>query len=122
MSFLRYLQLRKQRPASIVLYDDQMGTVPASHYHKMCSDRACGTTQFFGYTTQGASRLVYFDSDWESLPYFVTSRESAFAVQLLRLFDSQILIGQMSFMQCAEAYNYLHTYADGSANLHAFPK
>lgn len=116
------LQLRKQRPASIVLYDDQMGTIPASHYHKMCSDRACGTTQFFGYTTQGASRLVYFDSDWESLPYFVTSRESAFAVQLLRLFDSQILIGQMSFMQCAEAYNYLHTYADGSANLHAFPK
>lgn len=36
------LQLRKDRPATVVVYDDDMGTVPGSHYHKYCSNPACG--------------------------------------------------------------------------------
>ena len=104
------LQLRKDRPASVVVYDEHLGTVPGSHYHKTCSNRLCGATQFYGYTTSGAdSNQVHFNSNWESLPYLVSSRESVFSIKLLRQFDSEILIGQMSFKQCAEAYNYLHT-------------
>ena len=104
------LQLRKERPSSVVIYDQQMGTIPGSHYHKTCTNRACSVTQFYGYTTAGSSSEVHFDRDWESLPYFVSSRESVFSMQLLRQFDSEILIGQMSFKQCADAYNYLHIY------------
>ena len=32
------LQLRKDRPASVVVYDEQMGTMPGLHYHKTCSN------------------------------------------------------------------------------------
>lgn len=104
------LQIRKDRPSSVVVYDDQMGTIPGTHYHKICSNRICGVTQFYGYTTRGKLPEVYFDQDWASLPYFISSRESVFAMQLLRRFDSEILIGQMSFQQCAEVYNHLHNY------------
>ena len=31
-------------------------------------------------------------------------------LKLLRQFDAEVLIGQMSFKQCADAYNYLHTH------------
>jgi hypothetical protein len=103
------LQLREERPSSVVVYDE-MGTIPGLHYHKTCSNRACGTTQFYGYTTGGNSSEVHFDPEWDSLPYFVSSRESVFSMQLLRQFHSEILIGQMSFKQCADAYNYLHLY------------
>lgn len=103
------LQIRKDRPASVVVYDEQMGTIPGSHYHKICCNRLCGATQFYGYTSSGHSTEIHFNRDWESLPYFVSSRESVFSIKLLRQFDSEILIGQMSFQQCAEAYNYLHT-------------
>ena len=48
------LQLRKDRPSSVLIYDEQMGTVPGSHYHKTCSNRACDLTQFYGYTTAGS--------------------------------------------------------------------
>ena len=32
------LQLRKDRPSSVVIYDEKMGTIPGSHYHKTCSN------------------------------------------------------------------------------------
>ena len=104
------LQLRKDRQSSVVIYDEQMGTIPGSHYHKTCSNRACGATQFYGYMTGSHSSEVKFNPNWESLPYFVSSNESVFSMQLLRQFDSEILIGQMSFQQCADAYNYLHIH------------
>ena len=83
-----------------------MGTIPGSHYHKTCSNRLCGATQFYGYTSSGHSTEIHFNRDWESLPYFVSSRESVFSTKLLRQFDSEIIIGQMSFQQCAEAYEH----------------
>jgi len=100
----------EDRPLSVVIYDQQMGTIPGSHYHKTFINRACSVTHFYCYTTAGSSSEVHFDPDWESQPYFVSSRESVFSLQLLRQFDSEILIGQMSFKQCADAYNYLHIY------------
>ena len=106
------LQLRKDRPANVIVYDDVMGTVPGTHYHKTCSNRSCGTTQFYGYTIAGKSSDVHFDTDWELLSYFVSSRDSVFSMRQLRMFDSEIIVGQMSFKQCAEAYNYYHASSD----------
>jgi hypothetical protein len=108
------LQVRKDRPAKVTVYDDVMGSVPGTHFHKTCSNRACGMTQFYGYTTYGKSPEVHFDADWESLPFFISSRESVFSMQQLRRFDSEIVIGHMSFKQCAESYNYLHCYTKAS--------
>ena len=100
------LLVRKDRPSSVVVYDDHMGSVLGTHYHKYCSNRACGCTQFYGYhAVQGVN---LFDPNWESLTYFVSSRETAFSMHLMKRFTSQILLGQMSFKQCADVYNHLH--------------
>ena len=76
------LQLRKDRPSAVVIYDGQMGTVPGSHYHKTCCNRSCNLTQFYGYTTTGCDLDVHYDPNWQSLPFFF-SRETVFSVQLL---------------------------------------
>lgn len=60
------LLLRKDRPAPVVVYDDSMGTIPASHYHKVCTNRACGCIQYYGYYTakaddESTSRVIFND-------------------------------------------------------------
>ncbi len=104
------LLVRKDRPSSIVMYDDILGTVPCTHYHRYCSSRRCDYKQYYGYHTKGGSSEVLYDSDWESLPYFVSSRETAFSNKLLCRINGEILVGQLSFMQCADLYNHLHNY------------
>lgn len=103
------LLLRKDRPAQVIVYDDIMGSVSGSHYHKYCRNRSCGFTQYYGYYTTGGSSNVYYNSDWKCLSYFVSSRETAFSMKLMEQFDAQIFIGQLSFKQCADLYNYVHT-------------
>ena len=43
------LQLRKDRSAPLLVYDDTMGIIPASHFHKYCTNRGCGLTRYYGY-------------------------------------------------------------------------
>ena len=100
------LLVRKDRPSSVVVYDDLMGAAIGTHYHKYCPNRGCGCVQFYGYHTVRGVNL--FDPDWETLPYFISSRETAFDIRLMKRFTSQILLGQMSFKQCAEVYNHIH--------------
>ena len=107
----KHLLLRKDRPASLVVYDDQLGSVPGSHYHKYCS---CGLTQYYGYYTISGSTDVLYNSEWECLPYFVSSRETAFSIKLLKQFNAEILLGKLSFKQCADVYNHLHSYSKGN--------
>lgn len=102
---------RPDRPAPLVIYDDSLGTLPGNHYHKYCS---CGFTQYYGYYTTGGSAEVHYNPNWESLPYFVSSRETAFSMDLLKRFNAEILLGQNSFKQCADVYNYLHSYNQGN--------
>ena len=47
------LQLRKDRPSPVVVYDVVMGPLPGSHYHKYCTNRSCGFVQYYGYYTVG---------------------------------------------------------------------
>ena len=103
------LALRKDRPSSIVLYDYTSGSVPGTHYHKICTSKICNLTQYYGYYTTGqASSHVFFNSDWESLPYFVASSLTAFALHMLRQVDSEILIGLLSYKQIADIFNHVH--------------
>ena len=104
------LLLRKDCPSSVVVYDNEMGSIPATHYHKYCTNRKCGTTHYYGYYTKAVDlhgRAFFYDN-WDTLPYFVSSRETAFSTKLMKRFDAQILMGQQSFKQCAEVYNHLH--------------
>ena len=82
------LLVRKDRPASIVIYDDRMGTVHGTHFHKYCTNRACGHIHYYGYYTSGkASQCskVIFEDDWESLRYFVSSRKTTFSLTVFFL-------------------------------------
>lgn len=83
-------------------YDDRMGTVHGTHFHQ---------PYLWAYSLLSVLYLrnskVIFEDDWESLRYFVSSRETAFSLNLLKRFNSEILLGQMSFKQCAEVYNHL---------------
>ena len=100
------LQLRKDRHAPVVLYDMNLGTIPGAHFHKFCPKRLCSFTQYYGYySTQGR---VIFNEDWSTLPYFLSSRETGFSLGILKQLDANMMIGQISFKQQADIYNYMH--------------
>ena len=105
-----HLSIRADRPSQLVIYDDKIGTVPGSHYHKYCRRPHCRVYQHYGYHTSGDKGHIVYDNDWISLPYFISSQKTAFALPFLRNFDAQLFIGQMSYKQGAEIYNYLHGY------------
>ena len=42
------------------------------------------------------------------MPYFVSARKNVLSIALMRHFEAKVLLGQLSFKQCAEVYNYLH--------------
>lgn len=78
------LAVRSDRPSSITLYTECMGTVPAKHYRKFCRSSGCTVVQHYGYTSAGHTDGVLFDKDWSQLKYFVSSQETAFELSLLR--------------------------------------
>lgn len=51
-----------------------------------------------------------YDDDFMSLPYFISTRETGFETSLLRRFDIEILIGQLSYNQCSDIINVQHGY------------
>ena len=52
--------------------------------------------------------------NWRELPYFISSRETAFEMSMLIKLDADILIGLMSYKQRADVYNYIHGYNEGA--------
>ena len=81
--------MRSDKPSSIVIYDDYLGTVPATHY--TLSDS-----------------LVHYNDNCTDLSYFISTRETAIATSLLKRLDAEVLIGQISYKQRAEIYNEVH--------------
>jgi len=77
------LVLQKDQPAQVIIYDDINGSMPGSHYLKYCKNRSCGFSQYYGYYTNGGSSNVYYNSDWISLTYFVSSRETVYILNEL---------------------------------------
>ena len=99
------LQIRKDRHAPI---DFKYGTVPAAHFMKFCPRRTCSFTQYYGYYS--VHDKVTFNTDWNSLEYFLSSRDTGFSLEILRRADANTLIGQLSFRQQANIYNYTNGY------------
>ena len=102
------LQLRKDRHAPVVIYDTKYGTIPGAHFHKFCPRQTCSFTQYYGYYS--TENRIMFNAEWRSLPYFISSRDTAFSLDILTQLDANIMIGQISFKQQADIYNYTHGY------------
>lgn len=107
------LLTRGDRPSRVTLYTESLGTVPGSHYQKYCQNirRGCKLVQHYGYHTNGdfESGLRY-DDNWEDHKYFLSSQETGFELAMLKRFDGELLIGQVSYHQKAEIYNMVHEY------------
>ena len=103
--------LRSDRPSQMTLYTDSLGTVSATHFHKYCRNyrKGCTFVQFYGYYKCGTGHLQYNDN-WMTLPYFLSSQETGFEMAMLKKFDAELLIGQISYKQKADIYNISKGY------------
>ncbi len=95
----------------MTLYTETLGTVPATHFHKFCHNhrKGCKVVQFYGYYKSGSGHMHYNDN-WMKLAYFLSSQETGFEMSMLRKFDVELLIGQISYKQKADIYNVSKGY------------
>ena len=105
------LVIRADRPASVTLYTEDMGTIPGNLYRKYCSNshKGCPFTQHYGYYCLGDSKFIA-DSNWDELPYLISTSKTGFSISLLQKFDAELLLGQISYKQKSEIYNYFNKY------------
>jgi len=104
------LHIRPDRFTAAVLYGNEVGTLPALHFTRYCRRSGCSFQQHYGHYTCGKSDDVIYDDDALEYPYFMSSRETDFTIKMLMHFDSECLIGQISYKQSAEIYNHHHKY------------
>jgi hypothetical protein len=106
------LLLRKDRPSHITVYTESFGTVNGSHYHKFCQHfrKGCTFKQFYGYTSGGSEPQAIYDSTWSDNQYFISSSETAFEISMLKKFDVELLLGQISYSQKTDIYNLHNGY------------
>ena len=100
------LLLRNDRPSHVIVYTESLGTVSATQFYKYCQNyrKGCKFVQYYGhYSEEGGNK--YYNSDWKTLPYFLSSQETGFEMSILKKYDIELLIGQMSYNQRAEIYN-----------------
>ena len=84
----------------LTLYTASLGTVPATHFHKLCrnSRKGCHVVQYYGYSKSGIGSMFY-NTNWMTLPYFLSSQETSFEMKMLKDFDVELLIGQISYQK-----------------------
>ena len=95
-----------------MVYTESFGTVVGTHYHKFCQNfrKGCIFRQYYGYSSQGSQSLVYYDDECIEHEYFVSTSGMAFEMTMLKRFDVELLLGQISYSQKAEIYNYSNGY------------
>lgn len=96
----------------ITVYTDDMGTLNGTHFRKFCQNarKNCHYTQHYGFHTDGDSGDMIFDSDWNQLPYFMSTAKTAFSLEFLKRFEAELLFGQISYLQKSTIYNYYNNY------------
>lgn len=106
------LLIRNDRGSHIMVYTESFGTVVGTHYHKFCQKfwNGCSYRQYYGYSSQGSQSVVYYDEDWMDHEYFISTSETAIEMTMLKKFDCELLLGQISYNQKAEIYNYSNGY------------
>lgn len=106
------LLVRSDRPSFVTVYTDQMGTVPATHFRKYCQNnhKGCSFTQHYGFYMTGDNSILHFDSNWSKLPYFLCTAMTAFEVTFLDRFEVELFLGQITYKQKCDMYNFMHKY------------
>lgn len=106
------LLVRGDRPSFPMVYNENIGTIHGTHFRKYCENQSkgCHFVQHYGfYTTDRIDGIIY-DDDYYTLPYFMSTSMTIFETTILKCFTAQMLIGQLSYKQKAEIYNYSHGY------------
>ena len=103
------LIVKADRPSRVTVYTDNYGTIGSTHYRKVCKRfrSSCPFVQHYGFYSMGGTDITY-DEDFKSLPYFLSTRETAFEMAMLKKLDVEVLIGQLSYKQRSEIYNVIH--------------
>lgn len=78
--------------------------------------------QHYGFHTIGEDTDVIHDEDWADLPYFVSTHKTVFDMKLLKDFCAELLIGQVSYNQRCDVYNYIHGYEDRRKPAHVLKR
>ena len=106
------LLIRSDRPSHLTVFTESFGTVVGTHYHKYCHNhkKRCSFKQYYGYHSEGDQSVIFYGTNWAQMQYFVSSSETAFEVKMLVKFDAELLLGQISYKQKADIYNYSHSY------------
>lgn len=107
------LLVRADRPSFLMGYTS-LSTVPVTHFRKFChkSSKGCSFTQHYGFHCIGEGTSIVYDEDWADLPFFVSTQKTTFETKLLKQFNAELLIGQVSYNQRCDIYNYVHGYED----------
>ena len=106
------LLVRADRPSFPVVYSNDFGTVNSTHFRKYCQNnwKGCQFTQHYGFYMIGNESQVFYEKNLLDLPYFFPSHMTAFATKLLLGLTAELLLGQISYQQRADIYNYIHGY------------
>lgn len=101
------LLVRADRPSFLTGYTGDFGTVPFTHFRKYCSKKGCSFTQHYGFHSSGKD--IEYDNNWAELPYFMATNQTVFEMKMLREFNAELLIGQVSYNQKCDIYNIIFT-------------
>ena len=107
------LLVRADRPSHLTLYSNTLGTVPATHFSLYCQNwrKGCSFVQCYGFSKANDDTTDRtYDINWKSLPYFVSTQQTAFDMNLLIRLDADVLIGQNTYNQLSDIYNEIHGY------------
>ena len=111
------LLIKADRPRRITIYTDQFGTTDGTHYRKICKRfrAGCPFVQHYGHYCKDGD-VLYYNEDFHSHKYFMSTRETAFEMALLDQLDAEVSIGQLSYKQRSEIYNIKHGYDSAKKN------
>ena len=100
------------RPSFPTVYTNDSGTVSATHFRKYCQNnwKGCHFTQHYGFYVNGNESEMFYDVDIFDLPYFLSPHVTAFETKLLSSLTAEIWLGQISYQQRTDIYNYVHGY------------
>ena len=78
------LLVKVDRPSRVTVYTDKFGTIESTHYRKVCRRfrSSCPFVQHYGFYSMGGTDITY-DEDFQSLPYFLSTRETGFEMAML---------------------------------------
>lgn len=104
------LKVRSDRPSFPVIYTEELGSVEGTHFRKYCA-RGCSFTQHYGHIL--CHEETIYDQNCLDLPYFLATNMTGFETKMLKKFSAELLLGQISYRQRSEIYNYTHEYDCG---------